>query len=100
MRIELKTEGGLAYFPGLDKPIRLDSADLSKHDVQELETLIAETQFFDLPHRLNEPTQGAADYRTYTITIKDGSRRHTVQAVEPVDNDEFLALLHFIQEKA
>jgi len=98
MRVKLKTEGGLAYFPGLSKPVNLDSADLSKDEAGELERLVTDAHFFDLPRVLNKPTRGAADYHIYTMTIENG-RRHTVQAVEPVKNDEFLALLRFVQNK-
>jgi hypothetical protein len=30
MRVELQIEGGMAYFPGLTKPVVVDSGDLSK----------------------------------------------------------------------
>ncbi len=79
MRIEVRTEGGLAYFPGLSKPVIVDSAQLAPADAAELERRVEDAHFFTLQAKYSEPPRGAADYRRYTITIEDAGRRHSVQ---------------------
>src|SRR6185295_15901532 len=76
MQIEFKTEGGMAYFPGLSKPVVIDSDDLPEKEAKELRRQVAEAHFFSLPTRTGELLPGAADYQTYTITVKDGKKRH------------------------
>jgi hypothetical protein len=69
MRIELKIEGGIAYFPGLAKPRKIDSQQLSKEESTELERLVDAAHFFDLAPKVGKVQQGAADYRQYTIQL-------------------------------
>src|SRR6185436_15346457 len=67
MRVELQTEGGMAYFPGLSKPVVVDSSDLPKEQAARLQQLIDSTHFFDLPAASRSVPKGAADIRRYTI---------------------------------
>ncbi len=99
MRIQLKIEGGVACFPGLSKPIRLDSRDLSAEDAAELERLVREANFFALPAEQTRPQRGAADYRQYTLTVEDAGRTHTVQLTDPIENAHLSALVTFVQRK-
>jgi len=100
MRVELKTEGGLAYLPGLSQPVILDSDNLSKTEADALKRLIDAAHFFDLPSTLGTPPPGAADYRRYTLTIKQDGHHHSVQAVDPVQDAPLQALLDYIRETA
>jgi hypothetical protein len=100
MRIELKVEGGLAYLPGMKKPITVDSDKLSKSDAAALKKLVDAAEFFDLPSTINKPAPGAADYQTYTITVESGKRQHRVQAVDPVDSTALLDLIDFVRDVA
>ena len=43
-----------------------------------------ESRFFDQPASAGSLTKGAADYRTYTITVEDGPRLHTIRLTDPV----------------
>src|SRR5687767_487826 len=86
MRVELLTEGGIAFFPGLNKPIVVDSADLPKAQASQLEKLIEDARFFDLPAASRAVPKGAADMRRYIITVEDGKRRHTVRLVDPIED--------------
>jgi hypothetical protein len=100
MRIELKTEGGIAHFPGLSKPVVIDSNELSVEEGAELTRLIESARFFERPSTVGTPPPGAADYRQYTITVEDDGQQHTVRLVDPVNDIALQQLLHFLQAKA
>ncbi|MEO7911749.1 MAG: protealysin inhibitor emfourin [Roseiflexaceae bacterium] len=99
MRVELQTEGGLAFFPGLNKPIVLNSTDLPKAQVAHLQRLLDSTRFFELPAASRSIPKGAADLRRYTITVEDGRRRRTVRLTDPVEDTNLQALLEFLQKQ-
>ena len=100
MRIEFKTDGGIAYFPGLSKPVTIESADLPPAEADTLQRLVEAAHFFELPADSRALRRGAADYHQYTITIEDGQRRHTVQMADPIASPDLQALVAFLQEKA
>ncbi len=97
MRIELHTEGGIAYFPGLNKPVVVESDDLPKAQAIQLQQLLVSTCFFELPAALRSLPKGAADMRRYTITVEDGRRRRTVRLIDPVEDANLQALIEFLQ---
>jgi len=97
MRVELQTEGGIAFFPGLNKPVVLNSSDLPKEQAAQLQQLLDSTHFFDLPAASRSLPKGAADMRRYTITVEDGQRRRTVRLSDPVDDTHLRALIDFVQ---
>lgn len=97
MRVTLSTEGGLAYFPGLARPVTYDSQALPPAQADELRRLVEEAGFF---HRLNvdaPPPPGAADYRTYTLTVEDGALSHTVRLTDMTTDPALRGLLTFVQ---
>ncbi len=100
MRIQFSMEGGIAYFPGLSRPVTIDSKQLSQQEAAELKRLIEATHFFDLPAKIGNPARGAADYRQYNVTIEKGERRHTVHATEPIDDPDLRRLVEFLGSKA
>lgn len=97
MRIQLNVSGGMAYIPGLSRPIIIDSDTLPPQEAEELRRLVDDAHFFDLPPVFNVPAPGAADYRQYTITVEDGKKHHTIQAVDPITDPHLQALLRFLQ---
>jgi hypothetical protein len=99
MRVELQTDGGMAYFPGLSKPVVVDSSDLPKEQSAQLKRLIDTTRFFELPAGSRSLPKGAADMRRYTITVEDGRRRRTVRLTDPIENADLQALIDFLQEQ-
>jgi hypothetical protein len=99
MRVELKIEGGIAYFPGLSKPRALESDKLSKEDAAELERLANAAHFFDLPTRVGAVQEGAADYRQYIVTMAEGWRSHTVRLVDPIEDTQLQLLLEFVKSR-
>jgi len=99
VRIQLKMEGGIAYFPGLSKPITIDSDELPKQESDELKRLVNATHFFDLPTVIGSPPRGAADYRQYTITIEDDGKQHTVRLTDPIEDPNLQALLTYLKTR-
>jgi hypothetical protein len=99
MRVELLTEGGIAFFPGLSKPIVVDSADLPPAEAQQLKQLVADARFFELPAAARALPKGGGDMRSHTITVKDGRRNHTVRLIEPIENHNEQALVDFLQDQ-
>ena len=99
MRIQFKTEGGIAYFPGLSKPVVIDTDELPTEEASELERLIETAGFFTLPAVI-APPRGAADYRRYTISVTAPGHSHTVQLTDPVEDPHLQALLGYLKAKA
>ena len=99
MRVQFKTEGGIAYFPGLSKPVTIESADLPPAEAATLRRLVEAAHFFDLPAAPRTLPKGAADYHQYTITIEDRQRHHTARLADPIESPELQALVEFLREK-
>ncbi len=97
MRVELQTDGGIAYFPGLNKPVVVDSGDLPKEQAAQLQQLLDSTRFFELPAASRSLPKGAADMRHYTITVEDGVRHRTVRLSDPIGDASLQALIDFVQ---
>jgi hypothetical protein len=99
MKIQFRVEGGLAHFPGLSKPLEIDSASLPPEEAARLKQLVDDASFFDLPSN-TAPPRGAADYRQYTITVQDGRRKHTARVPDPIENADLQALVDFLNKQA
>lgn len=98
MRIQFKTEGGFAYFPGLNQPITLDTGELSAQEAGELERLIEAAGFFDLP-AASAPRRVVADGRRYAISISSPERNHTARLAEPIEDPDTQALVNYLRAK-
>ncbi len=81
MRITFKTDGGVAYFPGLAKPFVFESDQLGKKDAKSLQSLIENANFFALPTTIGKAAAQSADMQHYTLTIEDGKKANTVKLV-------------------
>jgi hypothetical protein len=98
VQVELKTEGGVAYFPGLARPFVLDSATLSAEESERLSVLVAECRFFERKDPA-PPTRRGADAREYVVTVEvESTRRRTLRLRDPVAPD-LAALLDFVRAK-
>jgi hypothetical protein len=97
VRIELKTEGGIAFFPGLAAAFAIDTVALAIDDAKRLAALVAESGLLDVPAagrrglprsagraEPTPPIRRGADARRYVLTIDDGSRRRRVTVEDPV----------------
>lgn len=97
MRIEFSQAGGIAYFPGLSKPITIEVDQLDVKDAEELKRLIDVTHFFNLPAAIGVPAKGMADYQFYTLAISDNDRQHSVRILVPVEDPALLNLIQAAQ---
>ena len=97
MRIELKTEGGVAFFPGLAPAFAIDTVSLAIDDANCLAALVAQSGLLDVPaagHRSQPrslargkstpPVRRGVDARRYVLTVDDGSQRRSVTLEDPV----------------
>ena len=84
MKINFKMDGGLAYLPALSKPFSIDTTQLETREANQLESLVQGARFFNQPAQAAKAAKGAADYRTYTITVEDGPHVHTIQLTDPI----------------
>ncbi|GHO47935.1 protealysin inhibitor emfourin [Ktedonospora formicarum] len=95
MKVTLRTEGGLAYFPGLTRPRVLDSTALTSQEAHELEHLLANAHIFDRSNMVKIPSQGA-DRKRYTLMIDDGTCQYTLRVCDPVQDQHVQELLAFL----
>jgi hypothetical protein len=100
MRVIFQSEGGIAHFPGLSRPVIIDSDQLSAPAAAELRQLIDAARLSDRPAQVGSAARGAADHRQYTITVEADDRRDTVRLVEPVADPALQRLVRFLQEQA
>jgi hypothetical protein len=99
VRIEYKKEGGIAYVPALAKPVVIDTSQLNSADQKELQTLLEQASFHDLPETVGTVTRGAADVRTHSIRI-EGPQGKTVRVVDPSAAPGVNALVQWLDNKA
>ena len=99
MRVELQTDGGVAYFPGLNKPVVVDSADLPKEQADKFEQLLEQAHLFEQPVASRSLPKGAVDIRQYTLTVQDGRRSRTVRLADPIEDPNLQALIAFLQDQ-
>jgi hypothetical protein len=100
MRITLQTEGGIAHFPGLSRPITIETDELPEQEAAELRKLVDAARLSDRPAQAGKPAPGAADLRQYTITVESGDRSQTVHMTDLGDDPDLKRLLRFLQDKA
>lgn len=91
MRIQFQVEGGLAHFPGLSRPVTIDTASLPSSEASELEGLVQRARFFTLPAQVGGPPK--PDARTYTISVEAAGRTTTVKIFEPIEDSALQSLV-------
>ena len=79
--------------PGLAAPVTLDTSAMAAAEASALEQLVRDVRFPDLPARVGAAPRGAADTRTYAITVDDGGRSHTVHVAEPIADPALQSLV-------
>jgi hypothetical protein len=83
MKINFKMDGGVAYLPAFSKPLIIDTTQTDPQVANQLESLVREARFFDQPAQTGAVAKGAADYKTYTLTVEDGPHSRTIQLTDP-----------------
>ncbi len=97
MRIQFKTEGGFAYFPGLSQPTTINSEDLPPAEAKHLQQLV---QAVETKNARKSAAQGAADYQSYTIQIENGAESYTMRVADPVADPSLQALVDYLRDKS
>ncbi len=101
MKIEFKMDGGPAYFPGLSKPLLIDTDALSEaQDKEELESLVQSANFFGAPSAVATSAPGRPDHRQYTITIENAGEKRTVQLTDREGDPQLRDLINYLRAKA
>jgi hypothetical protein len=98
MLITFQSQGGIAFFPGLNRPRVIDTASLAAAKRSKIEGLVQAVHFFTLPKVIGTKPRGAADLREYTITVEDGTHSHTVHITEPVANPDLEELIRVLRD--
>ena len=93
MKITLIMSGGLASFPGLERPSTLNTSQVDSQSAARIESWVRDAHFFELPALQTAAARGAADYRSYTMTVEDGTRTHTVQFTDPISDPNLMQLV-------
>lgn len=100
VRVTFEMEGGVAYFPGLNKPTVVDSDHLPSDKQARLLELVQQSDFFDLPGTIGRRPPGAADLQSYVITVSQGARKHTVRVIEGGQAPDLQMLIDFLRKEA
>jgi hypothetical protein len=102
LTVRLEIEGGIGAFPGLSRPVELTTRTLDPAGGRQLRALVAQA-FGAGEHTAAPPdappSAGAADVRTYTLTVTAGGvapRRLRVR--DPVPDGPVGALIGRLQE--
>ncbi len=98
MKVYFKPEGGFGYFPGLNKPLELNSEDLPEAEASHLKNLINEAQVFNLPNQPAATARGA-DLKKYTIRVEDQDRQHWIQLTDAERDPSLQNLLTYLTQK-
>jgi hypothetical protein len=96
MKIHFESSGGFAHLPAVNRPFVVDTSEVDSKEAKELESLVHAAEFFDK----RSPTtvsRGAADYITYTITVEDGARSHTIQLTDPLSDPALHTLVSHLR---
>lgn len=99
MKLYYKSEGGIGYFPGLNKPFVIDSANLTASEAEELQHLVKAVSGLKLPARKAAHRPGAADYKQYVITIEEGKKQTTLHFTDLQSEPALQDLITYIQEQ-
>jgi hypothetical protein len=78
MRISWSRTGG---FAGISQDKSLDTTSLTDEENQQLLTLIAAVDFFNLPTRIVSQNTYPDSFE-YLLTVEDGAREHSVIVAE------------------
>ena len=100
MRITFQAHGGVAFFPGLNRSVNIDTSQLPAEERAKLERLIRSSDFFALPASVGKKPRGAADMREYTLRVEDEKRDHSVCVTEPVDDPGLAQLITELRSQA
>jgi hypothetical protein len=96
MQIAFERSGG---FAGVTLGVSVDTATLPPGEAQEIEGLVRQANFFEIPSQSQTAGRGADRFQ-YDLTISDGSQRHHVTVGETAVPDTLRPLVQHLTELA
>jgi hypothetical protein len=97
MKIYFEESGGLA---GIDNSISINSDSLDPQEASELQRLVDNANFFDLPSEPAAPLRGA-DYLEYKITIEtNDNKKHSIRITDLTIPPNTGPLIRYLRRKA
>ena len=99
MRVTIKTEGGTAHFPGLARPVEIDTEDLAPDEARELEEGLRTAGLLG-EHPCEQRDVAAPnvpDARCHTITVERDHERRSAQVCDPVASPALGSLISLLE---
>ena len=97
MKIYFEQSGG---FTGIKKNILINSNSLETEEASELQRLVDNANFFDLPSEPDAPLHGA-DYLEYKITIEtNDNKKHSIKITDLTMPPNVGPLIRYLRRKA
>ena len=97
MKIYFEQSGG---FTGIEKNILINSNSLDTEEASELQRLVDNANFFDLPSEPPAPLHGA-DYLEYKITIEtNDNKKHSIKITDLTMPPNVGPLIRYLRRKA
>jgi hypothetical protein len=95
VKIDFLRTGG---FLGREMKSSLDLNEMPEDESQEIQRMILESNFFNIPQNLIEPSKH--DEYEYTITVESGNSHHTVQTTDTSAPESLRPLLEKLSSLA
>jgi len=96
MKIHFERSGGLA---GMRTVATLDTDSLPSDEARQIQAMVDNARFFDLPLKSPKPKKGA-DYFQYKLTVETEGRKHTVETNDATMQPALRPLIDFLVKKA
>jgi hypothetical protein len=97
MKIYFEQSGG---FTGIENNILINSNSLDTEEASELQRLVDNANFFDLPSEPTAPLHGA-DYLEYKITIEtNDNKKHSIKTTDLTMSPNVAPLIRYLRRKA
>jgi len=97
MKIFFEQSGGVA---GIANNISIDSNSLDHQEASELQHLVDNSNFFDLPSESTAQLRGA-DYLEYKITIEtNDNKKHSIKTTDLTIPPNVAPLIRYLRRKA
>ena len=96
MKVYFEQSGGLA---GVGSYASVDSDSLQPEEASELQRLIDDANFLELPSQPSAPSRGA-DYMEYKITIEINNNKHFIKTTDLTMPPNVSPLIRYLRQKA
>lgn len=95
MKIHFQLSGGLE---GIVTDIKIDTETISSEQSSNLENLINDSNFFDLPEKI--PTkENPADYFIYKISIEEQTKKHSIERNDFTLEPKLFPIVDYLKNK-